>query len=119
MRADELHYHVLKVLEQDPRITQRELSRKLGVSLGKTNYCLKALVEKGWVKARNFSRSKRKLSYAYILTPSGIQQKAELTASFLRRKQREFDELKEEIESLRREMNRLDGDLEQKPLGGG
>jgi len=91
----------MRLLETNPRMTQRELARELGISLGGLNYCLKALVAKGWVKMENFSRSDRKLHYAYLLTPTGIAGKARLTNHFLRRKLAEYDALKAEIEQLR------------------
>jgi len=91
------------LLEANPRMTQRELARELGISLGALNYCLKALVEKGWIKMENFSRSDRKLNYAYLLTPNGIAGKARLTNHFLRRKLEEYEELKAEIAELQAE----------------
>lgn len=94
----------MRLLEQHPDCSQRELSRRLGVSLGKTHYLLRALLEKGWVKAQNFSRSDRKLGYAYVLTPTGVRQKMKLTRSFLARKEREYVELKSQISMLRNEL---------------
>jgi EPS-associated MarR family transcriptional regulator len=78
----------------------------MGVSLGKVNYCLKALIDKGWVKARNFRKSNNKLAYAYLLTPSGVRQKAIVTVHFLQRKVNEYQSLKKEIAELRREVDR-------------
>ena len=101
---DEANYRLLKLLEVKPDLSQRELSRELGVSLGKINYCLAALIEKGWVKARNFRNNREKLSYSYLLTPSGIEEKAVMTVNFLRRKMVEYDALKQEIEELKREV---------------
>ncbi len=98
------HLKVLRVLQTKPHINQRELAAELGVSLGKTNFCLKALLDKGLVKMQSFKRSQNKLAYAYLLTPAGMAQKAELTAMFLRRKQREFVELKAEIDKLELEV---------------
>jgi len=100
---DETRYKLLKLLEQHPDMNQRELAEELGISLGKTNYCLKALIEKGWVKAGNFSRSQHKLKYAYFLTPKGIEEKARVTLQFLKRKQTEYENLVEELEELREE----------------
>ena len=100
----ETHYRLLRLLEAKPHLSQRELARELGISLGKINYCLGALIEKGWVKARNFRNNRDKLSYAYLLTPSGIEEKAALTVNFLRRKMAEYDALKREIEELKREV---------------
>ena len=92
-------------MEQNPEITQRELARELGLSLGKTNYCVRALVEKGWIKAANFKNSQNKLAYAYLLTPKGLDEKAKITARFLKRKRAEYESLREEIQNLQREMN--------------
>ena len=104
---EESHYHLLRLLEASPELTQRELARELGVSLGKVNYCVSALIEKGWVKARNFRNSNNKCAYAYLLTPRGIEQKAAVTVHFLRRKMVEFESLKKEIARLRPEVDRL------------
>lgn len=98
------HYRVLRLIEEQPEISQRELARALGVSLGKTHYLLKALLDKGLVKADNFRRSDNKLAYAYLLTPSGIAAKLELTRAFLRLKEDEYRAAHEEIERLRREL---------------
>lgn len=92
--------HLLKLLETNPNLSQRELASKLGVSLGKANYCLKALLDKGWIKVHNFRNSPNKLSYAYLLTPKGIEAKASMTVQFLARKMREYEVLKKEIEEL-------------------
>lgn len=86
-------------------MNQRDLADALGVSLGKTNYCLKALLEKGFIKMQSFSQSPRKLAYAYLLTPSGIAEKAGLTRRFLERKMREYESLTMEIEALKSEVN--------------
>lgn len=104
---DDAHYRLLRLIDSSPRLTQRELAREMGVSLGKANYCVAALIEKGWVKARNFRNSNNKLSYAYLLTPSGIEQKAATTMHFLRRKVAEYESLKQEIAQLRREVDQL------------
>ncbi len=108
---DEVHYRLLKILAEHPDVTQRELADALGVSLGKINYCVKALFEKGWVKAKNFKNSKHKLAYRYLLTPSGIDAKARLTARFLKHKLAEYEALKTEIEQLRAEVKRTTTDL--------
>ncbi len=102
---EETHYHVLKLIEKNPSITQRELASELGVSVGKANYCMKALIDKGWVKASNFKNSNKKLAYFYILTPSGKEQKAKITVNFLKRKMNDYEELKQEIEILKNEVN--------------
>jgi EPS-associated MarR family transcriptional regulator len=101
----ETHLKVLRRIEANPEITQRELAQELGVSLGKINYCLKALIEKGFVKARNFHNSNNKRAYLYKLTPSGIEAKARISVSFLRRKLREYEQLKIEIDQLENEIN--------------
>jgi len=90
----------MRLIEQNPRVSQREISDQLGVSLGGINYCLKALIEKGYVKVTNFTQNPHKFGYAYLLTPSGIAAKASLTGHFLKRKLEEYEALKEEIESL-------------------
>ncbi len=100
---DETRYQLLKLLEQNPNLTQRALASELGISLGKTNYCLNALIEKGWIKTRNFRRNKKKLGYVYLLTTKGLDEKARMTLKFLRLKQQEYDELVKEIEALREE----------------
>ncbi len=100
MSNDEVHFLVMRLIKENSQLTQRDLARQLGISLGKANYCVKALVEKGFVKAENFRRSDRKLAYAYLLTPAGIEEKARVTLAFLRRKMEEFESLKAEIESL-------------------
>ena len=91
----------MRLLETNPEMTQRELAEALGVSLGATNYCLKALVEKGWVKLENFQNNPNKLGYLYLLTPMGMAAKTTLTTRFLRRKLAEYEALKAEIEQLR------------------
>jgi EPS-associated MarR family transcriptional regulator len=101
--SEEVRFKLFRLLESNPGASQRELARELGISLGKLNYCLKALVEMGLVKATNFKNSKSKAAYMYLLTPRGIQEKAEVTASFLQRKLQEHDALKEEIEAIRRQ----------------
>ena len=101
---DDITYELFKNLEQDPHLSQRALSNILGISLGKVNYCLKALAAKGWLKAENFKKSPNKFGYAYILTPSGLEAKARITTRFLRRKMDEYEKLKVEIENLRREV---------------
>jgi EPS-associated MarR family transcriptional regulator len=101
---DEAQYKVLRLIEAKPDLTQRELAQELGVSLGKVNYCLNALIDRGWVKARNFRKSNNKLAYAYLLTPRGVQQKALITLRFLQLKVGEYELLKKEIAELRREV---------------
>ena len=97
---EDTHFRVLGLLEQNPDLSQRELAKVLGVSLGGVNYSLRALAERGMVKVQNFKRSEKKLAYAYVLTPRGLSEKARLTASFLKRKLEEYEALKTEIISL-------------------
>ena len=104
MLTEDLRYRLLKILAEEPQINQRDLAARLGVSVGKANYCLTALVEKGLVKIGNFRKAQNKLAYAYLLTPSGIEEKARVTVNFLHRKMREYTELETEIEQLRREV---------------
>jgi EPS-associated MarR family transcriptional regulator len=106
------------LLEANPEMSQRELAEALGVSLGKTNYCLKAMLEKGLIKVRNFRNSRNKAAYAYYLTPEGISRKAGLTAGFLKRKIAEYQTLKREIELLKAEAGRL-ADTEMRCLAWG
>ena len=101
--TDEMRYKLLKLLENDPNISQRQLADALGVSLGKANYCLKALIEKGLIKVRNFRNSQNKLGYVYVLTARGLEDKAKVTVRFLKYKINEYEELEKEIEQLRRE----------------
>jgi EPS-associated MarR family transcriptional regulator len=93
----------MRILQANPDITQRELAQQLGISLGGLNYCLKALVEKGWVKMKNFTHSKNKFGYVYVLTPSGMAEKAAMTGRFLQRKMAEYDALQQEIDALKKE----------------
>ena len=94
-------YQLLKSLEQDANLTQRQLSEELGISLGKVNYCLKSLIQKGFVKINNFKNSNHKLQYSYLLTPTGIEEKAKLTIEFLKVKTEEYEALKEEVERIK------------------
>lgn len=100
---EESHLKVLRLLEADPGLSQRDLSQALGISLGKTNYCVRALLDKGLIKMRNFRNNENKLGYVYLLTPAGITAKAELTRNFLKIKQREYEMLRQEIEELKRD----------------
>ena len=105
MPKDQIHLSVLRLLEQNPQLTQRQLSAELGVSLGKTHYILSSLIDVGLIKLDNFKRSNNKLGYAYLLTPEGIKQKAAITVRFLARKQKEFKRLEHEIEMLKSEVS--------------
>jgi len=102
----EIHLKVLRSIEENPEITQRELAQQLGVSLGKVNYCLKALIGKGFIKARNFKNSKRKSAYLYALTPNGFEAKARISLAFLKRKMQEYEQLKQEITQLEQEVEK-------------
>jgi|SRR5882724_9036407 len=104
MLTDEMRYKLMRVLQDNPSMSQRDLARELGVSLGRVNYCLQALVQKGLIKAKNFSNSENKAAYMYLLTPRGIEQKANLTLRFLKAKTREYESLRIEIEQMRREV---------------
>jgi EPS-associated MarR family transcriptional regulator len=103
MLTDEYRYKILKILEANPEISQRNLARALGVSLGRTNFCLKALIERGLLKATNFRNSSNKLAYMYLLTPKGIEEKSVITAQFLKIKMQEYANLEAEIEELRQD----------------
>ena len=103
MLTDEYRYKILKILEANPEISQRDLARELGISLGRANFCLKALIEKGLLKATNFRNSQNKLAYMYFLTPTGIEEKSIMTAQFLKIKIQEYANLEAEIDQLRRE----------------
>ncbi|MFM7008637.1 MAG: MarR family EPS-associated transcriptional regulator [Betaproteobacteria bacterium] len=102
-KSETAHFRVLRALEVNPELTQRELADQLGVSLGAVNYCLSALVEKGHVKIENFKASESKWRYLYVLTPQGVAERAALTGRFLARKLREFEQLKAEIDALTQE----------------
>jgi EPS-associated MarR family transcriptional regulator len=99
---EDTYFRVMRLLEENPDLTQRELAEKLGISVGGLNYCLKALMEKGLVKMKNFANSKNKFGYVYVLTPSGMAEKAAITQRFLKRKMEEYEALKAEIDSLNR-----------------
>ena len=102
---EDTYFRVMRILQEDPDLTQRELAGKLGISVGGLNYCLKALMEKGLVKMNNFANSKNKFGYVYVLTPIGITEKAAITHRFLQRKIDEYEALKAEIEALRLEVD--------------
>jgi len=103
MLDENTHYTLLKTLEENPGLSQRDLAKRLGVSLGKINFCLNALVEKGSLKIKNFRNSNNKMAYAYLLTPSGVEDKARITVHFLQYKMQEYERLRGEIEELKRE----------------
>jgi len=100
---EDTHFRIMRILQDNPDLTQRELADKLGMSVGGLNYCLNALIDKGFVKMANFSKSKNKFKYVYLLTPQGIAEKVALTSRFLKRKMEEYEALKAEIEALKSE----------------
>lgn len=104
MLTDEYRYKILKLVEVKPEISQRELAAELGISLGKANFCLKALVEVGLLKATNFRNAKNKMAYMYLLTPVGIEEKTKITLRFLKNKIQEYESLKIEIKRLSQEI---------------
>jgi EPS-associated MarR family transcriptional regulator len=101
--TDETRYRILKLLEADPHASQRRIANELDISLGRVNFCLQALIEKGLIKVNNFRNSSNKRAYLYLLTPRGIEEKAIVTARFLKRKLDEYDALKRELEELQSE----------------
>lgn len=101
MFDDSTSYGLLKTLENNPGLSQRDLAKRLGVSLGKINFCLNALIEKGCLKVNNFRNSDNKLAYAYLLTPQGVEEKARITVHFLKYKMQEYERLRAEIEELK------------------
>ncbi|MDZ4142161.1 MAG: MarR family EPS-associated transcriptional regulator [Methylotenera sp.] len=103
MLTDEYRYKILKLVEAKPEISQRALAKSLGISLGKANFCLKALIEKGLLKATNFRNSQNKLAYMYLLTPNGIEEKSSITLRFLKSKIQEYESLQSEINLLMQE----------------
>ena len=105
---DTIRYRLFKLLQEQPGLTQRELAKEMGISLGKTNYCLQALIRVGMVKAKNFKNSKNKSGYLYLLTPEGIDEKAHVTRRFLKQKRAEFEEVQREISELHKEIKKND-----------
>ena len=97
---DDPLFWTLKVLQENPGVSQRTLAKEMGINVSTINFCLKALVEKGWIKMGNFSKNPDKLTYAYLLTPNGFAEKAALTKRFVHRKMAEYERLREEIEAL-------------------
>ena len=106
MLTDEYRYRILKLLESDPHASQRRIAEELGISLGRVNFCLQALIEKGLIKVNNFRNNANKRAYLYLLTPRGIEEKAQVTTRFLKRKLDEYEALKREVEQLQREAER-------------
>ncbi len=108
MISDETRYELIRLLEANPEMSQRDVARELGISLGKTNYCLRALIQRGLIKAANFKNSQNRTAYMYLLTPRGIEDKAKLTLRFLQIKMREYETLRVEIKQLQREVEGRD-----------
>ena len=98
MKENQDYFNLLRIIQKKPDNTQRQLAKELGFSLGKLNYCLNALKEKGFIKIKNFSKNKNKVGYLYFLTPEGFAEKTKLTIHFMERKMKEYDELKSELE---------------------
>ena len=111
MLDETTRYRLLKLLESNPELSQRQLALELGISLGKVNYCLTSLIEKGLLKANNFRNSQNKLAYMYLLTPAGVEEKARVTVHYLKWKMREYETLKVEIEELRRDAALLEREV--------
>ena len=103
MLSEEMQLNLMRLLKANPELSQRDVARELGVSLGKVNYCLRALIQKGWIKAANFKNSQNKAAYLYLLTPRGVEQQARLTVQFLQIRMHEFETLRSEIEQIRQE----------------
>ncbi len=108
--SDEIHYKILNSLQGNPQISQRDLAKELGVSLGKANYCLQELIKRGLVKARNFQKSDNKRAYVYLLTPKGMEEKARVAVRFLKYKMDEYEALKREISIMQQEIALLEAD---------
>jgi len=113
IRAEDVRFRVLRLLQENPTRSQRDIAKALGISLGGVNYCLNALVEKGLIKMRNFQEVKDKRKYVYLLTPKGIAEKTALTGRFLARKMREYEALEAEIEAVREELNQSNTGMAQ------
>lgn len=108
MSSEEMRLRLMRLIEENPQLSQREAANKLGISLGKVNYCLKALMRVGWLKATRFKNSRNKSAYMYLLTPRGIEEKASITVEFLQAKLQEYEMLRSEIEQLQRDVHRRD-----------
>ena len=117
MPPENQHFQLLKLLQTHPHLSQRELAEKMGVSLGKANYCMRALIEKGLVKLENFRHAEKKRKYAYLLTPAGIEEKTRITLAFLRRKEAEFKKIKSEVKALQIELGNSDRIEESRLIG--
>ncbi|MCG5528479.1 MULTISPECIES: MarR family EPS-associated transcriptional regulator [Halorhodospira] len=119
MDSEELHLQVLRLLDHNPNLSQRQIARELGLSVGKTNYAVRAVISRGWVKAQNFSSAPDKRRYLYRLTPAGVSEKAQLAYRHLQRKRAEHERLMAEIEALRAEIEEATGESEpaERPAG--
>jgi EPS-associated MarR family transcriptional regulator len=113
---EDTYFRVMRILQENPDLTQRELAAELGISVGGLNYCLRALMAKGWIKMQNFASSKNKFGYVYVLTPRGITEKTALTSRFLKRKMEEYEALKAEINALQSEFENRKSKKTQKEL---
>lgn len=102
--AQEIHYNLLNLLATEPRLGQRDMARKMGISLGKVNYCIAELSKKGFIKVKRFQKAQAKKAYMYTLTPKGIEEKGRITIQFLKRKLREYEEIKQQIDDLTRDI---------------
>ena len=108
MNKDQVHFDLLRKLEANPKYTQRELSKEMVISLGKVNYCINKLITKGWVKLSNFRRNPNKVGYIYLLTPKGVEEKTRLTIMFLQIKMQEYNDLKSEINLLKKDLIKIE-----------
>ena len=118
MLTDEYRYRILKLLESNPSASQRDIARELGVSLGRVNFCLQALVEKGLIKANNFRNSTTRQTYLYLLTPKGMQEKAKVTVRFLKVKLEEYEFIKAQVEELQKDATKIKRAQRQKSING-
>jgi len=109
----EIHLNLLNLLQEEPKLTQREMNRKMGVSLGKINYCISALTKKGMIKVERFKKAENKSAYMYRLTPKGLEEVANLTISFLKIRIAEYDKIKKEIKSLSKQIDKIDPALKK------
>ncbi len=113
---EDIQFQVLRRLYETPDVSQRALAKEFGISLGSINFCFQALVDKGWIKMQNFSQSKHKMGYVYLLTPTGITEKSALTRRFLKRKLEEYEALREEIEKLQTEVPEMPETMREKAV---
>jgi len=116
MLDEQTRYRLLKLLDANPELSQRQLAQALGISVGKVNFCLNALIERGLVKARNFRNSRNKLAYMYFLTPAGFEEKARVSLRYLKQKLQEYETLRSEIEELKNDARRMNKQLEDEDV---